>query len=135
MKLPGGSVGAEANIFPTIAPEALSTSRVSLTSATHIPKPRRKQIEHVYSALYYEERVKAAVDVQIALEHSQPLPPGKARWDNIVIQQRITKETWESETVDIQEIVKKKQMLDYEMAVKEWEEVNEGLRSVEKQQM
>lgn len=127
------SVTSTANLFPIIRPESLSLPN-SLPS-TSVPKPRRKQLIHVYSSLFYEERVKSAVEIQLSIEHSQPLPPGKIRWDDIVTQQRITAEKWASETAEIQEIVKLKQVEDHERAMKAWQDVNDDIQSLEKQQL
>jgi len=100
------------------------------------PKPHYKQIEHVYSSLYYNERVKDAVEAQLLLDHKEnPLPPRKAKRQDIVTQQRLTKEHWLAESPEIQAIVKARRKSDYEEAVAEWEVRNKDLHDPHKQQM
>jgi hypothetical protein len=100
------------------------------------PKPRYKQIEHVYSALYYNERVKDAVEAQLLIDHAKnPLPLRKAKRQDIVTQQRLTKEHWLAESPEIQAIVKARRKSDYEAAVAEWEARNRELGDPQRQQM
>jgi hypothetical protein len=75
------------------------------------------------------------MEIQLTLDHSQPLPPGKAQWDDIIMQQQITKEKWLTKMVEIQQIIKEKQMTDYKSAVKVWEGRNKDLQSQENQQV
>ncbi|KAF9504059.1 hypothetical protein BS47DRAFT_1369062 [Hydnum rufescens UP504] len=100
-----------------------------------IPKPCCKQLIHVYLALFYDKRVKPAINIQLAIDHNQPLPSGKVQWDDIIMQQQITKEKWLAKTIEIQQIIKERQMMDYENVVKVWEGRNMDLKSLEKQQV
>jgi hypothetical protein len=75
------------------------------------------------------------VEIQLALDHSQLLPLRKAQWDDIVMQQRITKEKWLAEMVEIQWLIMEKQTTDYEKVIKVWEGRNKDLQSLEKQQV
>ncbi|KAF9505009.1 hypothetical protein BS47DRAFT_1368397 [Hydnum rufescens UP504] len=114
------STNVAKDIFPVLLPESLSVPN-SMVEFPGILKLCRKQLIHVYLALFYDERVKPAVDIQLAIDHNQPLPSRKVQWDDIIMQQQITKEKWLAKTIEIQQIVKERQMTDYENMVKVWE--------------
>ncbi|KAF9512238.1 hypothetical protein BS47DRAFT_1394375 [Hydnum rufescens UP504] len=108
------STNVTKDIFPVLLPESLSIPN-SMVEFPGIPKLHRKQLVHVYSALFYDEQVKPAIDIQLAIDYNQPLPSGK--------------------TIEIQQIIKERQTTDYENAVKVWEGRNTDLESLEKQQV
>ncbi|KAF9503418.1 hypothetical protein BS47DRAFT_1369546 [Hydnum rufescens UP504] len=125
-------------LFPPMFPETLALSGGSVTPSliSSTPKPRHKQIEHVYSLLYYNSRVKDAVEAQHLIDNEEnPLSPQETRSQGIVTQQRLTKEHWLVELLEIQAIIVEKRKSDYKQVVTEWELRNKDIQEPYKQQL
>ncbi|KAF9504376.1 hypothetical protein BS47DRAFT_1368837 [Hydnum rufescens UP504] len=128
----------KAEAFSPMFPEtlALSGGLVTPLLISSTPKPRHKQIEHVYSLLYYNSQVKDAVEARHLIDNEEnPLSPQETRSRDIVTQQRLTKEHWLAESLEIQAIVAEKWKSDYKQVVTEWESRNKDIQEPYKQQL
>ena len=127
--------------FPAFNPTLLSIPshkfKHSKTTARH------KQIEHVYSSLYWTSKLKSLVDAQIKIDKdlaAQALSDGNdgseqwTTWAPLVTQQRITRDCWENETDEVKGIVMEKREALYQADVAAWNTRNEELSSPAKQQ-
>jgi hypothetical protein len=137
-KTPGSSSNNPGAVpFPAFDPLLLS----ALPSIPYkLPRltPRHKQIEHVYSSLYWPFKLKNLVDSQTKIDKALANAsdgPGWKNWAPVVTQQRVTHECWEAESDEVKKIVEAKREALYQADLAIWNDRNEELQSPEKQQV
>lgn len=86
------------------------------------PKPpRRDQLQHVYSRLYYNDRIKASYEE----EYSQLLAEAKARGDekmpsNLNVRNRVRQRLWEAESAEFKAEVTEIAEEEHQKRLDEW---------------
>lgn len=137
------SIKKTAISFPQFDPIPLSIPSTATLHKHPKTTTRHKQIEHVYSSLYWTSKLKSLVEAQTKIDKdlaAQALIDGGdgseqwKKWAPLVTQQRITHECWENETDEVKRIVMEKREALYKEDLAAWDKRNDELNSPQKQQ-
>jgi hypothetical protein len=118
--LPPDSTG----IFPPLDPTALSLTAPKFNSLTRTQKPRKPQLPHVYSALYYNKKIKALAEERWATDSQRNISA-------VVSREMLTRELWENESPEVKDEVRKEATRRYEEALAEFDTAENEARTPE----
>ena len=133
---------APADIFPPFDPAVISVPPSSVPPKARLSGPKHKQVEHVYSSLYWDTKLKSLVAAQLEIDAEFNAATGddeqrdkQKSKSSVALRQRITHENWEAESDEVKAIVmaKRESLFQEETAI--WKQRNDNLQTPEKQQM
>lgn len=86
------------------------------------PKPRAKQLVHFYSKMFWDVKIKHAVDIQWAAQQQlQLLSTCPKKFTKFEYSNKVTEEMFKAEPAEVQEMVKVRRNQDTQARIKFWE--------------
>ncbi|KAF9509450.1 hypothetical protein BS47DRAFT_1396884 [Hydnum rufescens UP504] len=125
--------------LPVFNPDLLSAQPITLPLKSTKNGPHHQQIEHVYSSLYWNSKIKALVAPQTEIDAAQVLAGDDAdakvkEHMSITTQQHITHQCWADKSDKVKAIVKAKREALYQEDLATWNKWNADLHTPQKQQ-